>query len=552
MICRRPASILGALLTVTAVPLAAQSAPGVVTRIEGLGALAFPNSGATEAQHDFLSGVLLLHSFEYDRAAAAFRRAQEIDADFALAYWGEAMTHAHPVWNEKDVEAARAALDRYAPTPAARAAKAPTERERAYLEAVDVLYGDGEKAALDTLYAAAMGELAAAWPDDLEAAAFHALALLGLSQGDRDVPRYMEAGAIALDVFEKNPEHPGAAHYVIHSFDDPTHAILAMEAAQAYAAIAPNAAHAQHMTSHIFLARGMWRDVVEANLRADAVVDRLRAENGAPPTWCGHYNEWLTYGYQQQTRLVDAEAHVLECIAQVNAGIGGTRGRATFSAAMQRNWYLADAEAWDSGVATASVDLMSASPSARMSWLWGDALVALGQGRVPEAESLLSEMRAAAEEAAMRGAANGVSPYAPVWITTIEALVLEAIGYQDQAIETARQAADVEAALPVDFGPPLAYRPAREVHADLLRGAGYLDDAISAYRMQLVRTPDRLRTLAGLAEAAIAAEAYEIALDAKDRMRAHMVRDPEQPANRYTQLIAHLDGLGTGTGMSGR
>ena len=158
--------------------------------------------------------------------------------------------------------------------------KAPTGREKAYLAAVEVLYGEGRKESLDTLYAAEMERLAAAYPDDLEAQTFHALALLGLSQGDRNVPTYMEAGAIALAAFDENPDHPGAAHYAIHSFDDPTHAILAMEAARAYSVIAPDAAHAQHMTTHIFLARGLWDDVVKQNIRAVDVSNRVRMARG--------------------------------------------------------------------------------------------------------------------------------------------------------------------------------------------------------------------------------------------------------------------------------
>ncbi|MEJ2320678.1 MAG: hypothetical protein P8Y21_15245, partial [Gemmatimonadales bacterium] len=179
--------------------------------IEGLGSLYFPTSGNVEAQDDFLRGVLLMHSFEYDRAADAFRKAQEIDPGFAMAYWGEAMTHTHPVWNQKDAAAAREVLQRLAPTAEARLAKAPTDREKGYLAAVEVLYGEGDKPALDTLYAAEMERLAAAYPNDLEAQVFYALALLGLSQGDRDVPTYMEAGAIALAAFGENPDHPGAA-----------------------------------------------------------------------------------------------------------------------------------------------------------------------------------------------------------------------------------------------------------------------------------------------------------------------------------------------------
>src|SRR2546426_10389148 len=121
-----------------------------------LGTIAFPTSGAPAAQAPFIRGVLLLHSFEYQDAAQAFREAQRIDPGFALAYWGEALTYTHPVWNEQDRNAARAALQRLGPTPAARRAKAPTPRGKEYLDAVETLYGDGSKAERDSAYSLAM------------------------------------------------------------------------------------------------------------------------------------------------------------------------------------------------------------------------------------------------------------------------------------------------------------------------------------------------------------------------------------------------------------
>ncbi|MEZ4586607.1 MAG: hypothetical protein R2909_09435 [Gemmatimonadales bacterium] len=276
------------------------AAAAVAPAAAQLGSVAFPSSGSAAAQPAFLRGVLLLHSFEYGRAAQAFREAQQADPGFALAYWGEAMTYTHPIWNEQDLPAARAALARLGATPEARAAKAPTERERGYLAAVEVLYGEGPKERRDTLYQRAMERLAAAHPEDLEARALDALALMGLSQGTRNVPTYVRAGAIALDVLRANPEHPGAAHYVIHAFDDPVHAPLGLPAARAYSKIAPDAPHAQHMTTHIFLALGMWSDVVAQNTVA-AGPDSARWRPG-------HYTSWLGYGLLQQGRVREAAA----------------------------------------------------------------------------------------------------------------------------------------------------------------------------------------------------------------------------------------------------
>src|SRR5262249_32737311 len=124
-----------------------------------VGKVAFANSGAEAAQADFLRGLALLHNFEYPDAADAFRKAEAIDPGFAMAYWGEAMTFTHPIWFEQDADGARAALARLAPTAEERKAKTNTERERAYLAAIEVLYGEGTKEARDVRYSEAMGAL---------------------------------------------------------------------------------------------------------------------------------------------------------------------------------------------------------------------------------------------------------------------------------------------------------------------------------------------------------------------------------------------------------
>jgi tetratricopeptide (TPR) repeat protein len=509
-----PFALLLLALSTSAPPLAGQEAEP--RHHEGLGSLAFPTSGAPEARADFERGVLLMHSFEYDEAAEAFRAAQRADPDFAMAYWGEAMTYNHPVWDEQDRDAALAVLARYGPTARARAERAPTERERMYLEAVDVLYGEGEKAYRDTLYSTAMESLVAAHPDDYEARAFLALSILGLSQGSRDVPGYMRSGAIALDLFRRNPDHPGAAHYVIHSFDDPTHAPLGLEAARAYAEVAPDAAHAQHMTTHIFLALGMWDGVVEANERADAVVDRGRAARGLAATDCGHYNEWLAYGYQQQGRGADAERLVTGCLEQA-----GAEPRRARSAAGMRALYLASTEDVDGAVAGRELELDRVSGtdqgSARLVQDWASGFAAARRGDVDEARRRLRDFEAfLADDPAIEPYWSG---YTPVWHGTLRAVVAAAAGDLDAAIAAAHDAAEIEAALPVDFGPPIAFKPPRELEGELLLEAGRAAESLSAFRLALARTPRRARTLEGLARAADAAGETALA----DRARAELV-----------------------------
>ena len=196
-----------------------------------LGRVDFPTSGKPGAQAHFLRGVAALHSFWYDEAADAFREAQKADPAFSLAYWGEAMTHNHPIWSEQDRDAALAVL--------ARAPKAPTERERAWMAAVEALYGEGEKPARDRAYAEAMRALHERFPEDLEAASFYALSLIGpaLTNGktgpDRDRDLMKAAGVLEV-FFDRNPEHPGVLHYLIHAYDDPSHAALGMRAARLY------------------------------------------------------------------------------------------------------------------------------------------------------------------------------------------------------------------------------------------------------------------------------------------------------------------------------
>src|SRR5215203_2101072 len=145
-----------------------------------LGTINFPTSGSAQAKPHFTRGVLFLHSFEYDSAATEFKKAEAVDPGYAMAYWGEAMTKTHAVWNEQDVPAAREILNRFAPTAAARNAKAPTHREQMYMNAIETLYGDGSKERRDTLYSSAMKQIVNAHPDDDEAKAFYALSLLGL------------------------------------------------------------------------------------------------------------------------------------------------------------------------------------------------------------------------------------------------------------------------------------------------------------------------------------------------------------------------------------
>ncbi|MEQ1764663.1 MAG: hypothetical protein ABL984_16155, partial [Pyrinomonadaceae bacterium] len=290
------------LILLLSIPLAAQSHAGHDPAKAGtvdLGVIEFPNSGSPEVQKAFINGVLLLHSFEYDAARKSFVEAQQIDKDFALAYWGEAMTYDHPIWPENDRPGGLAALAKLAPTVAIRRERAKTDREKMYLDAVERLYGEGDTPARATAYSAAMEKLSRTFPDDLEAKAFYSLSVLGLTRITRNTENYMRAAAVAETIYQKNPLHPGALHYLIHAYDDPIHAPLGLRAARVYGTVARSASHAQHMPSHIFFALGMWDDSIRAN--TDSMKTARDSGGGGY-----HALHWLQHGYLQLGKVEDA------------------------------------------------------------------------------------------------------------------------------------------------------------------------------------------------------------------------------------------------------
>ena len=456
--------------------------------IEGLGSLSVPNSGSAQAQEPFLRGVLLMHSFEFEPAAEAFRKAQEIDSGFALAYWGEAMTYNHPLWQQQDREAALEVLGRLAPTAAARAESAGTERERMYLAALDALYAeDGDKHERDFAYLAAMESLATAYPDDHEARAFWSLAILGSSDGVRDFATYMRAAATAQPVFDANPNHPGAAHYLIHSFDDPVHAPLGMQAARAYSEIAPYAAHAQHMTSHIFVATGLWNDLVSANIRARDVQDADRAERGLGPNTCGHYSSWLQYGHLMLGEVAAAEALMDACHEGILAGDASAEYFGTMRARQiidTEDWGLA--ERWQADLPTES-GFTGSSP--RFLYDFTNALAAIRRGDPSPAREFVSanaETKLAAEA---------------VQVVQLRGLLAIVDGLEREGLALLREAADTEDSMPFAFGPPNIVKPTFELLGEELLRAGQTEEAVRAFRRATERTPGRMAAEQGLASA---------------------------------------------------
>jgi len=486
----------------------ALSGNSVSAQQSDVGVVHFANSGAQAAQASFLRGLAQLHNFEYSDAAANFRKAEEIDPGLAMAYWGEAMTYNHPVWFEQNPRAARAALNRLASTPEERASKAGTERERDYLRAVEILYGEGTKEDRDVRYSAAMGALHQKYPDDVDAAAFYALSLMGTCHNGRDIPTYMRALAILEDLFYANPNHPGVAHYLIHATDDPVHAPLGLHAAREYSRIAPFAAHAQHMTSHIFIAMGMWDDVVKANEVATGVTNREMEAMNRPPQMCGHYNFWLEYGYLQQGRVKSARAVLDGCrksAERTDPSSGAAEldpdNSAFGSFAEMRTRYLIDTDDWNGDIAKLKFPDNGGAPE-RITFDFGTGYAAVYRKDLPAARTALQDLQDA-RGSLSRWMKNDASFTQRVAILDgeLQAMIAAADGNLAEAVNSVRALAPSESALPFEFGPPFVDLPTYELLGDLLLTAGNAAQARDAFQAALQRTPERTTCLSGLARA---------------------------------------------------
>ncbi len=497
-----------------------------------LGRIDFATSGSPQAQKHFLRGALLLHSFEYDDAAEEFRAAQKIEPGFAMAYWGEAMTYNHPLWMQQDSDAARAALKRLAPTPEARLAKAPTDREKGYLSAVEALYGEGDKAARDLAYAEAMRRLHEKYPDDLDAASLYALALLGTCEGKRDYAVYMRAAAILEDVFAQNPLHPGAVHYLIHCYDDPIHAPLGMRAARVYAKIAPAAGHALHMPSHIFFASGMWKEAAASNTAAwKASLDRAERKKLGPDEHNDHALFWLEYAQLQLGRYADARKTLATMEADVRAsGSVRTRGHVV----MMKAAYLIGTRRWSSDAAGITVKTEDLPPMARGLDLFVEGMRSIETGDGAGAQRALDELKSGAGEPGHGGTRSYGMPHAasvdPVLAKELESKILLARGEKDRAVALAKEAAAEEDAMSFEFGPPAIAKPAHELLGEMLFSAGRAAEAQKEFEASLSRAPGRALSLLGLARAAAQAGDTETARRAYGELARNWSRaDPELP-----------------------
>jgi len=531
------------LLTLLLAGLGAQALPAQSEKIEAairpmmLGRLKFPTSTTkVEAHQAFVSGVLLLHLFEYQLAPVEFRRAQRLDPSFALAYWGEAMALNHAIWGDQNSAAARAVLQRFGPDRTARLARISDERERGFFAAVEALYGDGPKVERDRAHARAMETLARRYPDDDEVQLFYALALFGVHAGVRDVPDYMRAAAIAQHVFTRNPLHPGAAHYLIHGVDDSTHAPLGVDAARALSRIAPDSPHALHMTSHIFLMLGLWDDVVAANEASSAAANNWCDLRGQPRRHYGHGNFWLEYAYLQQGRPAAARALLL--VARKESlgpsvpppPVNELDPDNSVQGSLVQMWsrYLLETGDWKDEIAEWEFPLGDAlDPNLTYAWTQGFRRTRLGE---PGQAARWLEKFVATRVRLATGVSQAAEakPANQLYLRRVETLELilrsaiaQAAGQMAEAAALARQAVAIESALPDAFGPPFVDLPAREWLGQLLLQSGEHAEAGKLFGAQLGTTPLRSPTLLGLATAGFRAGHADTAARTLAQLRAN-------------------------------
>jgi tetratricopeptide (TPR) repeat protein len=487
-----------------------------------LGEIDFEVSGSPDARELFREGLLLLHSFEYKDAREAFLKAQEADSTCLMAYWGEAMTHNHPLWRRRGEEEAREALAKLGENTEERLAKAPTEIERDFLQAAEILFEEGEKNERDKAYADYMESLYQKYPGNHEVAAFYALSLLGAVEVGRDEKQYSQSARIAQGILDENPKHPGALHYLIHAYDDPGHAHMARFAADNYADVAPDAAHALHMPSHIYVALGMWHEVVASNIDSwNASVQRMLRLGLDNDARSYHAFHWLSYGLLNQERWNEA-AQLLDSMIIYTDSLPSRSARSYLID--MKGGYLVESGQWDHPVAGVSVDLKELNIVSIAGEYFLQGMKAFKQEN-PIAlwnavDSLSRELnkaqrQATGENAAMCGSSRYVPNRLDVDQATVMQLELKAlkelkVGNKAQAEELMKEATELETAASYSYGPPPILYPSFEFYGDWLLKEERYQEALEQYRKALERGPKRTRALKGMLAAAEALQNQDL------------------------------------------
>jgi tetratricopeptide (TPR) repeat protein len=487
----------------------AQSMPGMDEHAhhhhadaEKLGAVNFPVSCSPEAAHGVEHGVALLHSFGYAEARMQFEDVVKAEPGCAMAHWGVAMTQFTELWGHPEKEALKLGADEMAEARKGEAKVTP--RERGYIDALSAFYAGGPKTTYQQradAYRAKMDALRVAYPQDVEAAAFDALAILASTpQNDTSLTHEREALAILVPLFEQHPDHPGLAHYIIHTCDTPALAQDGLSAAEEYAKIAPSSAHALHMPAHIFARLGMWQDDIASNEASVRASEKAEAEHEPGAAHQMHADEFLVYAYLQTGRDRKAEeltAKMDSISRQMKAmsGMDDMKDAGPFFANELAVITPMEMRDWTGLAGVRGVEGAGASAERYISW--GHA-VAAGHLRDPKmAAAALKEYDAAEAEVARKYPESAGGPH----VKRDEMVGWEefAEGHGDAAEAAMRRAADQQDKV----GQGEVDIPAREMLGDLLMMEGKPAAALKEYRVALRLSPNRLN---GLLSAGAAAE----------------------------------------------
>ena len=477
---------------------------------ETLGEIDFKATGKAEAQSAFKKGMLLLHSFEYVDAAEEFRNAINIDKDFTMAYWGEAMTHNHPLWRYQAYEKANAVLKELAPTPEERVAKAKTDFEKDLMRAINILYGSGSKFQRDSSYAAYMRELYKTNPGNNEIASFYSIALIGSVPVGRNTEVYEQAAEIAKEVLKSNPKHPGALHYLIHAYDDPAHAALALTTADEYALVAPSAGHALHMPTHIYLSLGMWDKVISSNIVSwDAGQQRKYRKKLTNDALNYHAYHWLEYGYLQKGEYENARK-ILDSMNVFNKELGS--GRAREHMIFQKSTFLAETNQYGNDVNAIEVkqDDLNIVTRAMNHFANGMAYYhkkdEAGLRKIITkltSEILVDEERITNTGIKICGSINAELPNSlDIEQATVMLLELNAMNAWlkkdwGQTEKFLKRAVEMETKVSYAFGPPTIIKPSFELYGEWLLENNRPKEALAQFELSLKAAPNKLLSLKG-------------------------------------------------------
>lgn len=479
-----------------------------------LGDVSISFTAAPAAEKELLKGYLLLHSFEYEDARIAFRKVQELDPFAPMAYWGEAMSHHYTLWAREETEEAQTALAKWKEIKPADLEISTMEQD--LLDAAGVLYGDGSQNDRNQAYSDFMETLYKKYPQNHEVASIYALSLLGSIPEERDYTVFGKAASIANGILLENPRHPGALHYLIHAYDDPDHAHLAMKAADSYAEVAPDAAHALHMPSHIYVASGMWKKVVSSNFASYyASVDRMENKGMNNNARSYHAFAWLMYGLLHQNRMEEVDQIMADMIAFTDSTPGIP---AKIYLTGMKGTYLSFTKNADSPFLDGEFDLTELIPSTQTLQEFTKGYSAYLRGESEPIEAAIQAIKkiriVASNSIAEAGATSCSAPtaYRPPTLLDIKVAgimqhELEALlsDLQNDPVETElkfSEAIQLESETDVESGPPWVVKPAHELFGDWLLNKNRPEEAFEQYTLAEQRTPNRKLVLDGKLAAA--------------------------------------------------